>query len=277
MRTILFGLILTMAVATAQHDEAAPAAPAANAAPTPRMADGTPSLTGVWQAGSTTPGSWEEANRGAGLGGTGTDAAAPVAVSSTARQTQEGAPYQEWAALKVLESYKKRAIDDPTALCLPPGVPRVNSVGLFPIQISQLPDHIVFLYEYMNVFRVVPLNKPHPTDLEPSYLGDSVAHWDGDTLVVDITSFNDKTWLIGAGTFHSEKLHITERYRRVNKDRIDYEAVMEDPEVLTKPWVYKTTMMLREGTRLREYTCVENNLDPGRYEKLLKDGVSFGR
>jgi hypothetical protein len=83
--------------------------------------------------------------------------------------------------------------------------------------------------------------------------------------------------LIGAGTFHSEKLHITERYRRVSKDRIDYEATMVDPEVLTKPWVYKTTMMLRDGTRVREYICVENNLDPERYEKLLKDGVSFTR
>ena len=79
MRIALCGLILTTALASAQHDNAAPAPPAANALPTPRMADGTPSLTGIWQAGSTTPGSWEEANRGAGLGGTGTDAAAPIA------------------------------------------------------------------------------------------------------------------------------------------------------------------------------------------------------
>lgn len=243
----------------------------------PRMPDGKPSLTGVWQPSSTTAGTWEEANRGTGLGGTGTDAAAPVAQSSTARQTREGAPYQEWAAKKVLESYNKRAIDDPTALCLPPGVPRVNSVGLFPIQIAQLPDQIILLYEYMNVFRVIPLSGKHPDDLEPSYLGDSAGHWEGDTLVVDVTSFNDKTWLIGAGTFHSEKLHITERFRRVSKDRIDYEAVMEDAEVLTGPWTYRTSMMLREGTRLREYTCVENNLDPGRYEKLLKDGIKLTR
>jgi hypothetical protein len=243
----------------------------------PRMPDGHPSFMGVWQPGSTTPGTWEEANRGAGLGGTGTDANAPVAQSSSARQTREGAPYQDWAARKVLESYNKRAIDDPTALCLPPGVPRLYGVGLFPIQIIQSADHVVLLYEYMNVFRVIPLNVPHPDDLEPSYLGDSVGHWDRDTLVVDVTSFNDKTWLIGAGTFHSEKLHITERYQRVSKDRIDYEATMVDPDVLTKPWVYKTTMMLRNGARVREYTCVENNLDPGRYEKLLKDGVSFTR
>jgi hypothetical protein len=169
------------------------------------------------------------------------------------------------------------AIDDPTARCLPPGVPRVHSVGLFPIQIAQLPDHIIILYEYMNVFRVIPLNVPHPEDLEPSYLGDSVGHWEGDTLVVDITSFNDRTWLIGAGTFHGENLHITEKWNRVSTDRIDYEATMEDPDVLTKPWVYRQTLMLREGTRLREYVCPENNLDLERYEKLVNDGVDFQR
>ena len=92
-----------------------------------------------------------------------------------------------------------------------------------------------------------------------------------------MTSFNDKTWLVGAGTFHSEKLHITERYTRVNADRIDYEATMEDPVVLTKPWVYRTSLMLREGTRVHEYACTENNLDPGRYENLLKDGIGFKR
>src|SRR6478609_7240323 len=195
-------LILGLAAAHAIAQQAA--------SPVPRMPDGHPSFMGVWQPGSTTPGTWDEANRGTGLGGTGTDAAAPVAQSSSARQTREGAPYQDWAARKVLESYNKRAIDDPTALCLPPGVPRLYGVGLFPIQIIQSADHVVLLYEYMNVFRSIPLNVPHPDDLEPSYLGDSVGRWDGDTLVVDVTNFNDKTWLIGAGTFHSEKLHITE-------------------------------------------------------------------
>jgi hypothetical protein len=243
----------------------------------PRASNGKPDLTGVWQAGSTRRGTWEEANTGAGLGGTGTDPAAPVAPSSTARQTREPAPYKPEAAKKVLESFNNRAIDDPTALCLPPGVPRVSSVGLFPMQIVQTPEQVVILYEYMNVFRVIPIGAKHPEDLEPSYLGDSVGHWEGDTLVVDVTSFNDKTWLIGAGTFHSEALHITERYTRVDKDQINYEAVMEDPEVLTKPWVYRTTFMLRPGTRLREYVCPENNLDPARYEKLLKDGVKFSR
>ena len=243
----------------------------------PRLPNGKPSFHGVWQAGSTTPGTWEEGNRGGGLGGTNVDPTAQAGRSSSERQTNEGAPYQEWAAKKVIESFNKRAIDDPTSRCLPPGVPRVFSVGLFPIQFSHTADQVVILYEYLNVFRVIPMGTQHPEDLEPSYLGDSVGHWEGDTLVVDVTSFNDKTWLIGAGTFHSEKLHITERYTRVNKDRIDYEATMVDPEVLTKPWVYKTTLMLRPGTRLREYTCVENNLDLDRYEHLVKDGVQFQR
>jgi hypothetical protein len=243
----------------------------------PRMPDGKPNFSGVWQPNSTTPGTWEEANRGTGVGGTGLDKSAPVAPSSSDRQTGQGAPYQDWAAVKVLEAYSRRGIDDPTAQCLPPGIPRLYSVGLFPVEFAQLPNRIVILYEYMNVFRVIPFASKHPDDLEPTYLGDSIARWEGDTLVVDATSFNDKTWLVGAGTFHSEQMHITERYKRVNKDRIDYEAVIEDPVVLTKAWIYRTSLMLRDGTRVREYPCAENNLDPGRYEKLLKDGVDFRR
>ncbi len=244
----------------------------------PRGADGRPDLSGVWQGGSTRAGTWEEANTGTGVGGTGTDPTAPVAPSSGDRQSREGAPYQPWAVKKVLQSFNQRAIDDPTARCLPPGIPRSVTLGLFPQQFIQTPTQIVLLYEYMNVFRVIPLNTTkHPDDLEPSYMGDSVARWDGDTLVVDVTSFNDKTWLIGAGTFHSDAMHITEKYTRVSKDRINYQATIEDPKVLTKPWVINSSLMLREGTRIREYVCVENNEDIGNYEKFLKDGVKINR
>jgi len=244
----------------------------------PRAADGKPDLTGVWQGGSNRRGSWEDANSGAGVGGTGRDANAPAALASTSLPPgREPAPYQPWAAKKVLESFKNRAVDDPTAFCLPPGVPRVTSVGLMPMQIIQTPQQVAMLYEYMNVFRVIPINAKHPDDMESSYMGDSVGHWDGDTLVVDTIGFNDKTWLIGTGTFHTEALHVTERYTRVDKDQINYDVIMEDPNVLTKPWNYHSTIMLREGTRLREYPCAENNLDPGRYEELLKKGVKFSR
>jgi hypothetical protein len=177
----------------------------------------------------------------------------------------------------VLESYKSRAIDDPAARCLPAGVPRLHSLGLFPIQIVQTPQQIVMLYEYTNVFRIIPLNAKHPDDLEPSYQGNSIGRWEGDTLVVDTIGFNDKTWLVGAGTFHTEALHITERFKRIDRDQIDYDAVMEDPNVFTKPWPYHNTMTLRPGTRIREYICGEDNQDPQRYEKMIKDGVKFGR
>jgi hypothetical protein len=243
----------------------------------PRASDGKPDLTGVWQGASTTPGSWEEANSGLGVGGTGTNPNAVATPPTTDLAGRAPAPYQPWAAKKVLESFNKRAIDDPDAFCLPPGVPRTAGIGLFPMQIVQTPQQIIILHEYMSVFRVIPLNVPHPDDIEPTYMGNSVGHWEGDTLVVDVTGFNDKTWLGPAGTFHSEALHVTERYTRINKDRINYDVTMEDPNVFTKPWVLHSSMMLRDGTRLREYICAENNLDPGHYEELLKHGVNLDR
>ena len=108
-------------------------------------------------------------------------------------------------------------------------------------------------------------------------MGDSVGHWEGDTLVVDVTSFNDKTWIGPTGSFHSEAMHVTERYTRVDYNRINYEPTVEDPKVLTKPWVTKSSIMLRPGTRLREYECVENNTDIQHYEELLKNESLFRR
>lgn len=246
--------------------------------PVPRASDGTPDLTGVWQGGSTRRGSWEDANTGVGVGGSGKDPAAPVVLSSNDRQPgREGAPYQAWAAKKVLEAYNRRGIDDPTGQCLPAGIPRIVMLGLFPQQIIQTPTQVVMIYEYMSVFRVIPLNVPHPDDWLPSYMGNSVGRWEGDTLLVDTIGFNDKTWLAGTGTFHTDALHILERFTRVDKDRIDYEVTMEDPNVFTGPWTLTSSLMLREGTRLQEMVCAENNLDPDRYEKLLRDGVKFQR
>ena len=242
----------------------------------PRTADGKPDLSGVWQGGNGRRGSWEEANAGLGVGGIGSDPTAPPNPASQ-QVVKEPAPYQPWAAERVLKAYNRRGIDDPAGLCLPLGVPRISLVGLFPIQIVQTPTQIVMLYEYMSVFRVIPLQASHPDDLVPTYMGDSIARWDGDTLVVETVSFNDKTWLTGTGTFHSDALRVTERYTRIDKDQIDYDVTMDDPKVLTGPWTIHSTLMLRDGTRLREYVCAENNLDPAQYEKLLKEGVAFTR
>src|SRR5215472_10791103 len=134
----------------------------------PRMPNGKPDLTGVWQGGSTQRGSWEEANTGTGVGGSGRDPAAPVVLSSNDRPAgREGAPYQPWAAQKVLEAFNRRGIDDPTAKCMPAGIPRTIMLGLFPQQFVQTPKQIVMLYEYMNVFRVIPFNAKHPDDIIP--------------------------------------------------------------------------------------------------------------
>jgi hypothetical protein len=244
----------------------------------PRAANGKLDLTGVWQAGNNVRGTWQEANAGLGVGGSGLNPSGAFVQSSAERPAgAEAAPYQPWAAKKVLESFNRRGIDDPTGLCLPPGVPRASMLGLYPQQIVQTPTQIVILYEYQNVHRLIQLDAAHPDDLLPSHMGHSVGRWEGDTLVVDVTGFNDKTWIGGTGTFHTDALHVVERYTRVDRDQINYEATVEDPNVLTKPWILRTTMMLREGTRLEEYICAENNVDPARYEKLLKEGVDFTR
>jgi hypothetical protein len=263
-----FFLTILITAAAAAQNKATP--------PVPRAADGKPDLTGVWQGGSNRVGTWEEANNpsaGAEFG----FGRAPGEPASTRPPVREPAPYQPWAAKKVLESFNRRAIDDPTARCLSPGVPRVTTIGLFPMQIIQTPQQVVMLYEVFHVFRVIPINAKHPDDLEPSYMGDSVGHWEGDTLVVDVIGFNDKTWLGSVGTFHSEDLHVTERYTRVDYNTINYDVTMDDPKVFTKPWTTHNTIMLRPGTRLREYECAENNLDAERYEKLLKDESVFRR
>jgi hypothetical protein len=242
----------------------------------PRTADGKPDLTGVWQGGNGRKGTWEEANSGLGVGGTGTDASAPANPASQQVIT-DPAPYKPEAAARVLESFNRRGIDDPAGLCLPLGVPRLALVGLFPIQIVQTPAQVVILHEYMSVFRVIPMNAEHRTDVGPTYMGDSVGRWDGDTLVVDVVNFNDKGWLTGTGTLHTEALHVTERYTRVDKDTIEYVVTMEDPNVMTAPWTITTKLMLREGTRLQEYVCAENNVETAHYEKILKEGIEYRR
>jgi len=252
-------------------DTNAPAAKAGSPK-VPRTSDGKPDLNGVWQGGSNRIGTWEEANAGGGTNST-SGQTTPFAV----RGAQEKAPYQPWAAEKVLESFNRRGIDDPMARCLSPGVPRTTTMGLFPMQIVQTPKTIVMLFEVFHVFRVIQIDAQHPEDLEASFMGDSVGHWEGDTLVVDVIGFNDKTWLAGTGTFHSDKLHVVEKFTRMDENTIAYEVTMEDPVVLTKPWVQRSTIMLRPGTRLREYECVENNTDMDRYEKLLKDESVFRR
>jgi hypothetical protein len=238
----------------------------------PRDSAGHPDMTGVWQGGSNRIGTWEETNVDGGFV-PGNAPITPYAIKGR----QPSPSYQDWAEKKVQESYNRRGVDEPMVRCLPPGVPRTTLMGLFPMQIVQTPKMVVLLFEVFHEFRLIPIDAQHPDDLDPSYMGDSVGHWDGDTLVVDVTGFNDKTWLSGVGTFHSEKLHVTEKFTRVDYNTIVYQSIVEDPVVLTKPWVRYGTIMLRPGTRLQEYECVENNEDLQRYNEMLKDESVFRR
>lgn len=127
--------------------------------------------------------------------------------------------------------------------CMPLGVPRMGA----PNQIISYLGHVVLLYEggesNINTFRVIPTDgRGHATDLEPSFLGDSVGHWEGNTLIVDVIGFNDRTWISGDGHFHSEAMHVVERFTREGNS-LKYEVTVEDPNVLTKPWVKAPTLL----------------------------------
>ena len=260
--TLILGL-LAGAVVAAQSTAIQPA---------PRAADGHPDLTGVYQA-STRRGGWDAEAPGEAPG----VAAARRAPDVLAAARPEPIPYRPEARARAEELLARRSVDDPTGFCLPQASPRITPVGLFPIQFVQTPAQLVVLYEYFWVFRVIPLNRrDHAADVEPSHLGDSIGRWEGDTLVVDVTSFKPGGWL-AAGFVHSDALRLTERYRRVDRDRLDYEVTIEDPNVLTKPYTQRVTLMLREETRLREYSCAENNLDPKVYDKLMANPTLFLR
>src|SRR4029079_16145091 len=241
------------------------AAQAAKIQAATRGSDGKPDLTGVYQASNRRGPEWDAQTPGDAPG---QPAGATQAGVNTAQR--EPIPFRPDALQRAQDILNRRSIDDPAAHCLPQASPRMTPVSLFPIEFVHPPKKLVILYEYFWTFRSIPIGGTHADDADPSFLGDSVAHWDGDTLVVDVTNFKAGGWL-GNGLVTSDKLHLVERYTKVDHDQINYEVTIEDPVVLTRPFTQRNTLMLREGTRLREYSCLENNLDPKAYEKLLVD------
>jgi len=242
---------LVLAVASAQK----------SASKLPRMPDGKPDLSGVWITGALQLLIGEDEARKIQQA----DAAAGRTLPPP-----EPAPYNAEGEKQRQYFLSRRGIDDPMARCFISGVPRITTRPL-PFQIIQMKDQVLILYEAHHAFRIIPTDgRKHPDDLEPSFLGDSVGHWEGDTLVVDVVGFNMKTWLAGVGTIHSEKLHVVERYTRDSVDTVRYDVTMEDPEFFTKPWHEHEIFRLRPNERLREYECIENNEDLLRFEKLLQ-------
>jgi len=232
--------------------------------PPPRTADGKPDMSGLWVAtGALLLFEGEEAFAAA--------RAADAAAGRPPGNSGETPPYKPEAEAQRQYFLSRRGIDDPMAQCLLTGVPRINFRPL-PFEIVQLPDRVIMLYEIHHAFRIIPTDgRGPPEDAEPSYLGESVGHWEGDTFVVDVSSFNTQTWLTGVGTIHTEDLKVTERWTRDSYDTIRYEVTMVDPAVFTKPWTLRETFRLRPDERIREYECIESNEDLVRFQQLLQE------
>jgi hypothetical protein len=168
-------------------------------------------------------------------------------------------PYQTWALAKKAQNFKNRETADPSNQkhCYMPGVPRITYVPL-PFQIFQTDKKLKLLYEFAHSTRDIYTNSSkHPDGHIDWFLGDSRGHWEGDTLVVDVVDFNDETWLDHAGDFHSDALHVVERYKPLDADHIQYEATLDDPKVFTKPWTVKVILYRRvePDVQLLEYEC----------------------
>ncbi len=198
--------------------------------PTPRTTDGKPSLSGVWNS----------PNMG--------DMGGPL-------------PLQPWAQKVAEERKKNNEKDDPEAKCLPGGVPRISP---YPMKIVQTPDLIVMLFEgNVHSYRQFFLDgRGHDKTLDPSFMGESIAHWDGDTLAVDTVNFNDRTWLSsGSAAPHTEQLHVTERYRRPSFGNMEVDITLEDPGAFTKPHTFKRLHTLDTEWEIHEYVCNDLVLD----------------
>lgn len=245
-------LVWFMAAPARLAAQPAPAGSAAAAAPAPapRMPDGHPDLSGVWWRGADVGG--KPANGGPGALGprAGRGGPAPTTFSSLYLPSAQ-------AQAKTL-----RDKDDPSLNCTSTAFGTLN-VSLFDVgavgQIVQTPKFVVMLSETYHGFQLIPTDgRPHRDDQPPSNRGDAVAHWDGDTLVVDKNNFTDTSWISAEGrvSFHSDALHMVERYRRVDANTLEVEATLEDPKVLTKPWVVpKQTLVLAPFDQILQLDC----------------------
>lgn len=221
----------------------------------PRLPDGKPNLNGIWQSIGTA--NWDITPHAATFG--------PIASAGEQLATPPGIgiiegdslPYLPEAAKQQKANYKDRLKLDPETKCYLPGVPRANYMP-FPMQIVQAPDNVMLVYEYAGAVRTIPFKNPGPAPA-PSWMGWSWARWDGDTLVVDATGFNDQTWFDRAGNFHSDALHVVERYTLVNDNALMYEATIEDPKVFSRPWKMSFPLYrrLEKNAQIMEFKCVE--------------------
>jgi hypothetical protein len=206
------------------------------AGPAPRLSDGTPDLSGPWE---------------------------PNAIRKNVNLVGSGVeiPFKPEAEAIYKARLDELGKDDPEARCLPPGVPRLTTTP-YPFRFLQVPGLIVIIYEGgSQTFRQIFIDgRGHSKFAEELWNGDSIGHWDGDTLVVETTGFNDKTWIDAAGVPHSTEMKVTERIRRLDADNMEIVSIIDDPKMYTKPWSF-TTYPKRLRGELMEYICNENEKD----------------
>ncbi|HEY7289896.1 MAG TPA: hypothetical protein VH583_08670 [Vicinamibacterales bacterium] len=235
----------------------------------PRLPDGKPDLNGIWQA-------LNEANfdleahmarpaMALRAGPYGPVPAAPVLALGAVGSVPPGLgivdggtiPYLPDAAKKKKENQEHWLERDPEIKCYLPGVPRATYMPQ-PFQLFQSTRAIFIAYQYAGATRDILMKDPGPAPID-SWMGQSVAHWEGDTLVVDVSGMNDQSWLDRAGNFHSDALHVVERYTRTAPDIISYEATLEDKNVYSKPWKISMPLYRRveKNAQLLDFKCVE--------------------
>ena len=233
----------------------------------PRTPDGKPNLNGIWQ--SFTTANWDILAHAAQPGPR-PEIMGAWGATPGGQGIVEGneIPYQPWAAAKQKENLKNRMVvkvtndpsrydtGEPELQCYRPGVPRANYMP-FPFQVFQTPGQILIVYEYKGAVRTIYMNSKEeaPSD---TWMGWSRGRWEGDTLVVDVTGFDGHTWFDRAGNFHSDALHVVERYTPVSPYHLNYEATIEDPKVFTRPWKMSFPIYRRvePNVQLVEFNCV---------------------
>jgi hypothetical protein len=221
----------------------------------PRTPDGKPNLNGIWQAVNTA--NWDLLDHSAQPGPVVALGALGAIPGGLGVVEGNEIPYKPEAAAKKKENAANWLARDPLVKCYLPGVPRATYLP-FPFQIVQGADNILIAYEFANASRTIDMKNKAESPLD-TWMGWSRGRWEGDTLVADVTNFNDQTWFDIAGDFHSEALHVVERYTPTSPDHLLYEATIEDPNVFTRPWKIRMPLYRRLEPRLElvEFKCVE--------------------
>jgi hypothetical protein len=232
-----------------------PDASGAEAYNAPRTADGKADLNGIWQTLNTA--NWDLQEHAARPGVVVALGAAGAVPAGLGVVDGDEIPYLPAAAAKKKENFENRLTADPEIKCYLPGVPRATYMP-YPFQIVQTPQFILMAYEFAGATRTIYMDKAPPNPVD-SWMGHSVGHWEGDTLVVDVTRLNDQTWFDRAGNFHSDALHVVERYTPLSADALTYDVTIDDPKVFSRPWKMSMPLYRRldKNAQLMEFKCVE--------------------